>query len=110
MIHKHLWTETTKLYEALKAVPEAGGTLWDHTLIVHWNELGQGDSHTINDNLVIFAGGAHSAFRRGRYIDFANKAAFADMLVSCFHYMGFPEVTGFGDARLKMMGALPGLT
>ena len=59
-IHKHLWTQTTKLYEELKKIPEAGGTMWDHTLIVHWNELGQGDSHTIRNNMVILAGGAHN--------------------------------------------------
>ena len=66
-IHKHLWTQNLKLYEALKATPDGDGTLWDNTLVVHWNELGQGDSHTINNNLVIFAGKADNAFRRGRY-------------------------------------------
>lgn len=109
-IHKHLWTQNTKLYEALKAVPEAGGTLWDHTLIVHWNELAQGDTHAINNNLVILTGGAHNYFRRGRYIDFANQASFSDMLVNCFQYMGFSDIQTFGDSRLALMGAIPGLT
>jgi hypothetical protein len=109
-IHKHLWTEDTKLYDALKAMPDGDGTLWDHTLIVHWNELAQGDTHAINNNLVIFAGGAHNMFRRGRYLDFANKSSFSDMLVTCFQYMGFPEQTTFGDSRLALTGALTGLT
>lgn len=109
-IHKHLWTQNTKLYDLLKATPDGDGTLWDHTLVVHWNELGQGDSHSINDALVVLAGGAHQYFRRGRLIDFANKSSFSDMLVSCFHYMGFDDVTEFGDARLRLKGALTGLT
>jgi hypothetical protein len=109
-IHTHLWTQNTKLYEALKATPDGDGTLWDHTLIVHWNELAQGDTHAINNNMVIFAGGAHNVFRRGRYLDFANKSSFSDMLVTCFQYMGFPEVTSFGDPRVALTGALPGLT
>jgi hypothetical protein len=109
-IHTHLWTQNTKLYEALKATPDGDGTLWDHTLVVHWNELAQGDTHAINNNMVIFAGGAHNVFRRGRYLDFANKSSFSDMLVSCFQYMGFPEVTTFGDSRVALTGALPGLT
>jgi hypothetical protein len=83
--------------------------LWDHTLVVHWNELAQGDTHAINNNMVVFAGGAHNTFRRGRYLDFGNKSSFSDMLVSCFRYMGFPEVTTFGDSRVALTGALNGL-
>jgi hypothetical protein len=109
-IHKHLWTMSTALYESLKAVPEAGGTLWDNTLVVHWNELGQGDTHSENDAMVILAGGAANYFNRGRYLDFQNKLTFADMLVSCFHYMGFEDVLKFGDDRLNDGAPLPGLT
>jgi hypothetical protein len=105
-IHNHLWTQNTKLYELLKATPDGDGTLWDHTLVVHWNELGQGDSHSINDALVVLAGKAHGYFRTGRLIDFANKTSFSDMLVTCFHYMGFSDVTEFGDARVRLKGAL----
>ena len=109
-IHKHLWTENTKLYDLLKATPDGEGTLWDHTLIVHWNELGQGDAHSIEDSLVVFAGGAHGYFTKGRMIDYQNKTSFSDMLVSCFHYMGFDDVTEFGDARLRLKGAISGIT
>ena len=56
-------------------------------------------------------GKADNAFRRGRYIDFANKQSFSDMLVTCHQYMGFTDVTSFGDARLASgLGALAGLT
>ncbi|HVT07477.1 MAG TPA: DUF1552 domain-containing protein [Polyangia bacterium] len=109
-IHKHLWTQNLKLYEALKAMPDGDGTLWDKTLVVHWNELAQGDTHAINNNLVVFAGKADNAFRRGRYLDFANKQSFSDMLLTCHQYMGFSDVTSFGDARLAGLGPLQGLT
>ena len=109
-IHEHLWTQNTKLYELLKNTPEGDGTLWDHTLIVHWNELGQGDSHSINDSLVVLAGGAHGYFTKGRLIDYDNDVSFSDMLVTCFHYMGFDDVGEFGDERLKMAGALSDVT
>jgi hypothetical protein len=100
-----------KLYETLKAMPDGDGTLWDKTLVVHWNELAQGDTHAINNSLVVFAGKADNAFRRGRYIDFANKQSFSDMLITCHQYMGFTDVTSFGDSRLASgMGALQGLT
>jgi hypothetical protein len=105
-IHNHLWTENTKLYELLKATPDGDETLWDHTLIVHWNELGQGDSHSINDTMVVLAGGAHGYFQKGRLIDQGGKSSFSDLLVNCFQYMGFSDVTSFGDERLRLKGAL----
>ena len=110
-IHKHLWEQSVTLHDLLKATPDGpGGTLWDNTLVVHWNELGQGDVHSENDALVVLAGGAGGYFKMGRYIDFANKSSFADMLVSCFQYMGFTDVTSFGDPLLNSGGPLPGLT
>jgi hypothetical protein len=110
-IHKHLWEQSVTMHDLLKATPDAmGQTLWDNTLIVHWNELGQGDVHSENDALVVFAGGAGGYFKMGRYIDFQNKASFADMLVSCFQYMGYSDVTSFGDPLLNSGGPLAGLT
>jgi hypothetical protein len=109
-VHRHLWTQNTKLYEILKATPDGDGTLWDHTLVVHWNELGQGDSHSIDESLVVLAGGAHGYFRGGRMLDLDNDTSFSDMLVSCFHYMGFDDVTEFGDERLRLRGSLSDVT
>ena len=110
-IHKHLWEQSVTLHDLLKATPDGmGTTLWDNTLVVHWNELGQGDVHSENDALVVFAGGAGGYFKMGRLIDFQNKASFADMLVSCFQYMGFNDVTSFGDPLLNSGGPLAGLT
>jgi len=110
-IHKHLWEQSVTLHELLKATPDGpGGTLWDSTLVVHWNELGQGDVHSENDALVVLAGGAGGHFRMGRLLDFNNQQSFADMLVSCFQYMGFSDVTSFGDPLLNTGGGLPNLT
>lgn len=109
-IHRHLWTSSTNLYEELKATPEGEGTLWDNTLVVHWNELGQGDVHSTNDQLVVFAGGMGNYFQRGRYQNFQNGVGFSEMLVSCFHFMGFEDVDLFGDPRLADGGPVPGIT
>ncbi|MEO8906146.1 MAG: DUF1552 domain-containing protein [Polyangiaceae bacterium] len=111
MIHKHLWEQSVTLHDLLKATPDGpGGTLWDNTLVVHWNELGQGDVHSENDALVVLAGGAGGYFKMGRLLDFNNKLSFADMLVSCFQYMGFEDVKSFGDPALNSGAPLPNLT
>ena len=78
-------------------------------MVVHWNELGQGDSHSINDALVVLAGGAPGYFDAGRLVDYENKVSFSDMLVTCFHYMGFEDVGEFGDERLRLNGELTGV-
>jgi len=111
LIHRHLWTLSTGLYEQLKQTPEGNGSVWDNTLVVHWNELAQGDTHDTSQNLVVLAGGMGGYFRRGRYLDFARQAnrGFADLMVSAQHYMGYTNVTGFGDSRLNSGGPLPNL-
>jgi uncharacterized protein DUF1552 len=111
-IHKHLWTQNTNLYDQLKAVTEGDGTLWDHTLLVHWNELAQGDSHQTDNSLVVLAGAAHDYFRRGRYVDLSSAAhnTFSDLLTVCFNYMGFTDVNTFGDPRLSSGAPVTGLT
>ena len=57
-----------------------------------------------------FAGGAHGYFRTGRLLELENETSFSDMLVTCFHYMGFDNVTEFGDERLRLKGPLAGVT
>jgi len=109
-IHTHLWQNTTTLYQELLAMPDADGTLWDSTAIVHWNELGQGDTHSVDDALVVIAGGADGFFSKGRLIDLERGGSFSDLLVAAFHYMGFDDVTEFGDPRLSNgTGPLPGV-
>jgi hypothetical protein len=109
-IHRHLWQNTTSLYEELLTTPEGEGSLWDHTAIVHWNELGQGDGHTLHDVLTVIAGGAEGFFEKGRLLDLESGGSFTDLLVAAFHYMGFDDVTEFGDPRLSDgQGPLPGL-
>ena len=111
-IHKHLWTQDTQLYQELKAISEGNGTLWDHTLIVHWNELAQGNTHQTDNSLVVLAGKAHNFFRTGRYVDLSNAPhnSFSDFLTNCHHYMGFNDVMTFGDPRLSTGAPVTGLT
>ena len=58
----------------------------------------------------VLAGGAGNYFKSGRYLDFQNKFTFADMLASCFHYMGYADIQKFGDDRLNDGTPLAGLT
>jgi len=108
-IHKHLWTQNLMLHEALENMPEGDGSVWDNTLIVHWNELGQGDKHTINNDLVVLSGGAAGTLKAGRLLEYGGQGSFSDLLVNLFHYMGYEDVTSFGFDRLGTGKPLPDL-
>lgn len=111
-IHRLIAQKTVAgLYEGLKAIPEGSETVYDNTLIVHWSELDQGDTHGNSNNLVMFGGGAKKFFRTGRYVNLGtqSKDSFSDLLVYCFHWMGFTDVTTWGDSRLSQGGLPPGL-
>ncbi len=100
------------LYAELKAIPEGNGTtVYDNTLVMHWSELSQGDTHGNSNNLVMFGGGARRYFRTGRYVNLATtqRRSFSDLLVHCFQYMGFTDVTSFGDPLLSQGGMPSGL-
>jgi hypothetical protein len=112
LIKKLLFQASTQLHDDLKAVPDGTGkTLWDHTLVMHWSELSQGDTHWNHNNLVVFAGKAHGHFRMGRYLDLGNsqRRGFSNALVSCWQYMGFnrdawgaPELFAAGTGGLPV--------
>ncbi len=112
LIHKHLWEQSVTLHDLLKATPDGlGQTLWDNTLVVHWNEARPGATCTRRTTRSSCSpAGAGGYFKMGRLIDFQNEASFADMLVSCFQYMGFEDVKSFGDPLLNSGGPLAGLT
>jgi hypothetical protein len=102
----------TGLYEELKRIPEGQGTVYDNTLIMHWSELAQGDTHSNSNNLVMFGGGgAKKYFRTGRYVSLPTTSnSFSDVQLHCFRYMGFNDITLWGHAALSKGGPPPGLT
>jgi hypothetical protein len=113
-VKKHLFEESMKLHDELMRLPEAGKTVFDNTLVVHWSELSQGDTHQKDKDLVVFATGQSGVFRTGRMLDFntAPKRGFSNMLINCWHFMGYTDVDAWGDPLLMPGGSgpLPGLT
>ncbi len=112
-IKKYLAQCNTKLFDELKAIPEDGGTVFDNTVIVHWSELSQGDTHQQNEDLAIIAGGGGKYFKTGRYVNMSGKSkrAWGNLLNSTYNYM-FSDVTSFGDPLLVPdgPGVMPGLS
>jgi hypothetical protein len=97
------------LARRLAETPEPGGTgsLLDNTLVVWTNELGKGNSHTL-DNIPFVLVGNGLDFRMGRSLRFPN-VPHNRLLLSLGHAMGH-RIERFGNPDFCGGGVLPQLT
>ena len=97
--------ELRYLVDKLARTPEPGapGTMLDNTLIIWTNELGKGNSHTL-DNLPFVLVGGGWGFRMGRSLDF-QKTAHNRLHLALAHGAGHRLET-FGKAALCEGGPL----
>ena len=93
------------LAERLEQTPEPGGSgsMLDHTTIVWTNELGKGNSHTL-DNIPFVLLGNGCKFQMGRSMKY-NKLAHNRLLMALAHSVGH-RVETFGNPQLSAGGAL----
>jgi hypothetical protein len=93
------------LAERLEQTPEPGGSgsMLDHTTIVWTNELGKGNSHTL-DNIPFVLLGNGCKFKMGRSMKY-NKLAHNRLLMALAHSVGH-RVETFGNPQLSAGGAL----
>lgn len=99
--------ELAYLAKKLSETPEPGGegTMLDHTLIVWLNELGKGNSHTLDDIPFVLVGGRSLGIKGGRALQF-EKVAHNRLWLSLAQAMGHGIET-FGNAAFCEGGALP---
>jgi hypothetical protein len=97
------------LVKRLAETPEPGGegTLLDNTTVVWTNELGQGNSHTL-DNIPFVLCGGGLGFKTGRSIHYKNEPH-NRLLMSLAHGFGH-HIEQFGNPDFCKGGALTGLT
>jgi hypothetical protein len=98
------------LTRRLAETPEPGGvgSLLDNTLIVWTNELGKGNSHTLNDIPFVLVGGGFD-YRMGRSIKYESRVAHNRLLMSLAHGMGH-HIERFGNPDFCGDGPLTDLT
>lgn len=84
--------------------PGGDGTLLDHTLIVWTNELGKGNSHTLNDIPFVLLGGG-LGFKMGRSIKYKPGVPHNRLLLSLAHGFGH-KLEKFGNPDLSAGGPL----
>ena len=95
------------LAKRLSETPEPGGngSLLDNTTIVWTNELGQGNSHTM-DNIPFILVGGGLGFQTGRCIKYGKKREPHNRLLMNFAHAFGHEIKSFGNADFCGAGPL----
>ncbi|MDP1798551.1 MAG: DUF1552 domain-containing protein [Planctomycetaceae bacterium] len=108
-INKWYCEQLAYLAERLAATPEPGGqgSLLDNTLIIWTNELGKGNSHTLNNIPFVMVGNGLD-FKMGRSVKY-DKVAHNRLLMSLAHGFGH-RLTKFGNPDFCGDGTLSNLT
>jgi hypothetical protein len=104
-INKWFCGELNYLLTRLAATPEPGssGSMLDHTLVVWTNELGKGNSHTL-DNIPFLLVGGGFGFQMGRSLEF-DRLPHNRLHLALAHAMGH-RVQTFGKPSLCEGGPL----
>ncbi|MFO0809076.1 MAG: DUF1552 domain-containing protein [Gemmataceae bacterium] len=108
-INKWFCEQMAYLAKRLAETPEPGGdgSLLDNTLIVWTNELGKGNSHTLDDIPWVLVGNGLD-FKMGRSLKY-KKLPHNRLLMALAHGFGHPIPT-FGNPDYCAGGPLPNLT
>jgi hypothetical protein len=108
-INKWFCEQLAYLAKRLAETPEpgGGGSLLDNTLLIWTNELGKGNSHTMDNIPFVLVGGGLD-FRMGRSLQF-RREPHNRLLLSLAHGFGH-EIKTFGNPDHCQDGPLTGLT
>ena len=108
-INKWYCEQVAYLAKRLSETPEPGGvgSLLDNTLIVWTNELGKGNSHTL-DNIPFVLVGGGAGFKMGRSLQY-TRVPHNRLLLSLAHGFGH-RITRFGNPNFCADGPLTQLT
>ncbi len=104
-INRWFCGELRYLVQKLAETPEPGGegSLLDNTLVIWTNELGKGNSHTLNNIPFVLIGGG-LGFRMGRSLKL-GRVAHNRFLLSLAHAVGH-RIESFGNPELCDGGPL----
>jgi hypothetical protein len=94
-----------RLFSALRARKEAGGTLLDHTMVLYGSNLGNANTHVTTNLPVLFAGGG---FKHGQHLAFDRERNYPlpNLFVSMLQRLGLDEEK-FATSTGTMRGLEP---
>lgn len=84
--------------EKMDNIPEADGTLLDHSLYMYGSGMGDPDAHDHSDLPILVAGGAAGKMRGGRHIKYDNATPLSNLHLTLLNKAGIPMET-FADSN-----------
>ncbi len=87
--------------EKLKATPEVGGSLLDHSLCVYGSGMGNPNVHDHTNLPILVAGGAAGKMRGGRHIQYDKPTPLANLHLTLLEKVGVP-LESFADSKGKV--------
>lgn len=93
------------LLDQLKARPEGGGTMLDHSVVLLCSEVSDGNTHSHDDMPFVLAGKAGGALRTGRLFDVGGRRH-SDLLGCIARAMGDTSIQTYGQGG---QGPIPGV-
>ena len=87
--------------QKLKATPEAGGTLLDHSLILYGSGMGNPNVHDHVNLPIIVAGGAAGNMRGGRHLRYSEPTPLANLHLTLLDKVGV-RLDSFADSSGKV--------
>lgn len=89
--------------ERLRATPEAGGTLLDHSLLLYGSGMGNPNVHDHTNLPILVAGGAAGRMKGGRHLRYEQPAPLANLHLTLLDRVGI-RLDRFGDSTGKVEG------
>lgn len=87
--------------EKLKATPEGGGTLLDHSLLLYGSGMGNPNVHDHVNLPILVAGGGAGKLKGGRHIKYAKPTPLANLHLTLLEKAGV-HLDAFADSRGKI--------
>jgi uncharacterized protein DUF1552 len=86
------------LLDRLRAIPDGGGTLLDHTLVIYGSAMGDSNLHNHKRVPFFMAGRAGGALGGGRHVKAPNGTPLANAMLAALHALGLDDLESFGDS------------
>ena len=104
--HVSLFSE---FLETLASIPEAGGTLLDHSLYLYGSGMGDPDRHDHADLPIVVAGGAAAGMRGDRHIRTPDGTPLANLHLAMLDRAGV-RLEKFGDSTGRLDDVFAGVS
>ncbi len=104
LINRYHHAMVAYFLEKLASIPEGGGTLLDHSLVLYGTNMGDSNQHIHYDVPHVLAGGASGRLRGGRHLAYASRTVpTGNLLLSILDMFGIQQ-NAIGDSTGQLDG------